>query len=154
MNEMSGLAEDADVAFILTTNRPDALEPALAARPGRVDLAVEIPLPDEDARRRLLELYGRAMPLRLERPEEIVARTAGVTASFIREVLRAAMLGAAEAGEEVVTDARLGAALDALLSDTARLTRVLLGGAPPAPVHRSWLTSLPHPADDDGRGPS
>ena len=46
MNQMSGLGEDADVAFVLTTNRPDALEPALAARPGRVDLAVEIPLPD------------------------------------------------------------------------------------------------------------
>jgi ATPase family associated with various cellular activities (AAA) len=40
MNQMSGLGDDADVAFVLTTNRPDALEPALAARPGRVDLAV------------------------------------------------------------------------------------------------------------------
>ncbi len=50
MNEMSGLAEDADIAFVLTTNRPDVLEPALAARPGRVDLAVEIPLPDGAAR--------------------------------------------------------------------------------------------------------
>jgi SpoVK/Ycf46/Vps4 family AAA+-type ATPase len=59
MNEMSGLGEDADVAFVLTTNRPDALEPALAARPGRVDLAVEIPLPDEVARRALLDLYAR-----------------------------------------------------------------------------------------------
>jgi ATP-dependent 26S proteasome regulatory subunit len=44
MNEMDGLEDDADIAFILTTNRPDALEPALAARPGRVDLAVELPL--------------------------------------------------------------------------------------------------------------
>jgi ATP-dependent 26S proteasome regulatory subunit len=44
---------------VLTTNRPDVLEPALAARPGRVDLAVEIPLPDEVARRALLDLYAR-----------------------------------------------------------------------------------------------
>ena len=43
---MDGLAEDADVIFILTRNRPDLLEPALAARPGRVDQATEIPLPD------------------------------------------------------------------------------------------------------------
>ncbi|MBA2455681.1 MAG: AAA family ATPase, partial [Nocardioidaceae bacterium] len=37
LNEMDGLAEDSDVVFLLTTNRADLLEPALAARPGRVD---------------------------------------------------------------------------------------------------------------------
>ena len=46
LNEMDGLAEDADVVFVLTTNRVDLLEPALAARPGRIDQAVEIRLPD------------------------------------------------------------------------------------------------------------
>ena len=46
LNEMDGLAEDADVVFVLTTNRADLLEPALAARPGRVDQAVELGLPD------------------------------------------------------------------------------------------------------------
>ena len=45
LNEMDGLAEDADVVFVLTTNRADLLEPALAARPGRVDQAVELDLP-------------------------------------------------------------------------------------------------------------
>src|SRR5262249_57028231 len=75
MNEMSGLGEDADVAFVLTTNRPDVLEPALAARPGRVDLAVEIPLPDDAARRRLLDLYTRGLDLELENADEVVART-------------------------------------------------------------------------------
>ena len=48
LNQMEGLAEDEDLLFVLTTNRPDLIEPALAARPGRVDLALEIPLPDAD----------------------------------------------------------------------------------------------------------
>ena len=39
LNQMEGLAEDEDLLFVLTTNRPDLIEPALAARPGRVDLA-------------------------------------------------------------------------------------------------------------------
>ena len=43
LDAMDGLASDADVAFVLTTNRVDMLERALAQRPGRVDLAVEIP---------------------------------------------------------------------------------------------------------------
>src|SRR5207302_982107 len=37
LNEMDGLRDDSDVIFVLTTNRPDILEPALAARPGRVE---------------------------------------------------------------------------------------------------------------------
>ena len=57
LNEMDGLAEDADVVFLLTTNRADLLEPALAARPGRVDQAVALELPDAEARRRLFDLY-------------------------------------------------------------------------------------------------
>ena len=49
LNEMDGIGEDADVIFVMTTNRADLLEPALAARPGRVDQAVEFPLPDAEA---------------------------------------------------------------------------------------------------------
>jgi hypothetical protein len=131
MNEMSGLAEDADVAFVLTTNRPDALEPALAARPGRVDLAIEIPLPDAAARRRLLDLYTRGLDLELANADEVVDRTAGATASFFRELLRKATLTTIEDGRDQVTDADLTRALDELLGETAALTRVLLGHAPP-----------------------
>ncbi|HEX7992369.1 MAG TPA: AAA family ATPase, partial [Streptosporangiaceae bacterium] len=43
LNEMDGLAADNDVTFLLTTNRADLLEEALAARPGRVDHAAELP---------------------------------------------------------------------------------------------------------------
>jgi ATP-dependent 26S proteasome regulatory subunit len=58
LNQMEGIEEDADLLFVLTTNRPDVIDPALAARPGRVDLALEVPLPDEAARRRLIRLYA------------------------------------------------------------------------------------------------
>ena len=50
LDAMDGAAPDADLLFLLTTNRADLLEPALAARPGRVDVAVEIALPDAPAR--------------------------------------------------------------------------------------------------------
>lgn len=52
--------EDADVVFLLSTNRADLLEPALASQPGRVDQAVHIELPDRESRRRLVELYQGA----------------------------------------------------------------------------------------------
>jgi ATP-dependent 26S proteasome regulatory subunit len=145
MNQMDGVGEDADVAFVLTTNRPDALEPALAARPGRVDLAVELPQPDAAGRRRLLELYGRGLDLRLADPGPIVERMSGVTASFVKEVLRKAALHAAEQGRREVTDADVNGVLDELLSETAALTRALLGGERPAAAAgdpRAWLGGL------------
>jgi SpoVK/Ycf46/Vps4 family AAA+-type ATPase len=94
LDAMEGAGPDADLLFVLTTNRADLLEPALAARPGRVDVAIEIDLPDAEARGRLLALYGRSVPLRLTGAEtrEIVERMEGVTASFLKELLRRAML--------------------------------------------------------------
>jgi hypothetical protein len=138
LNEMDGLGGDVDVTFLLTTNRPDLLEPALAARPGRVDHAAELPLPDADARRRLLELYRGSLVLDLSDPDEVITRTDGVTAAFIKELLRRAALLAAGAepardgnggGAPIrVTDAHLTGALDQLLDAKGRLTRMLLGG--------------------------
>ena len=132
LNEMDGLAGDADVIFALTTNRPDLLEPALTARPGRVDQATEMPLPDAECRRRLISLYGAGLDLRLEAPDEVIARTAGASASFIKELLRrSALFAAEEEGEIVVTDRHVNEALDELLVAGGTLTMRLLGGESP-----------------------
>jgi ATP-dependent 26S proteasome regulatory subunit len=136
LNEMDGLYSAADVTFLLTTNRADLLEPALASRPGRVDLAAELPLPDASARRRLIELYRGDLVMELADEETVISRTEGVTASFLKELLRKAALLACEAdsageGAIRVTDVELVAALDQLLDSRNQLTRVLLGGEEP-----------------------
>jgi ATP-dependent 26S proteasome regulatory subunit len=136
LNEMEGLNSAADVTFLLTTNRADLLEPALAARPGRVDLAAELPLPDADARRALLRLYQGNLVLDGVDLDQVIERTEGVTAPFLRELLRKAALIAAEADNDAaeadapirVAAAQLTAALDQLLGIQGQLTRVLLGG--------------------------
>jgi len=161
LNAMDGAAADADLLFVLTTNRADLLEPALAARPGRVDVAIEIDLPDADARRRLLALYGRIVSLQLSEADidEIVARTEGVTASFIKELLRRSVLATLEDGaaDAVVTARHVTQALDDLLDTSQQLTRSLLGvgndpdelpaggglGSLPPQRGRGWL--VPHP---------
>jgi SpoVK/Ycf46/Vps4 family AAA+-type ATPase len=94
LDAMDGAAPDADLLFLLTTNRADLLEPALAARPGRVDVAVEVSLPDAPARQQLLALYGRGVPLALtgEDIQRAVERTDGTTASFLKELIRRSVL--------------------------------------------------------------
>jgi ATPase family associated with various cellular activities (AAA) len=109
LNEMDGLTADADVLFLLTTNRPDALEPALAARPGRIDQRIELPLPDAASRRRLIDVYGRGLDVRAQRLDPLVERLDGVSSAHVKELLRkAALLAAMESeGPLVVEDRHL-----------------------------------------------
>lgn len=129
LNQMDGLADDADVLFVLTTNRPDVLEPALAARPGRIDQAISVPPPDEDCRRRLFSLYSQGLTLKVERLDEFIHKMDGVSAAFIRELLRkAAVFAATETdGELVVSDQHIDEALGELLVAGGTLTQSLLG---------------------------
>ncbi len=94
LDAMDGAAADADLLFVLTTNRADLLEPALAARPGgstsRSRSICPMPMPAGGCS----TLYGRSLPLTLSAGEtsDVVERTEGVTASFLKELLRRAML--------------------------------------------------------------
>lgn len=136
LDAMDGLDRDADVAFVLTTNRPDMLERALAQRPGRVDLAVEIPLPAHAERVRLLELYGRLVAFSPEALDAAAEQTEGTTASFARELVRRAVVAAA-LDNQPVSDSHLSAAVEDLMADAETLTRSLLGsgsGTAPGPV--------------------
>jgi DNA polymerase III delta prime subunit len=152
LNEMDGLQEDSDIIFLLTTNRADILEPALAARPGRIDLAVELPLPDLAGRRRLLELYAHGLQLPGVDLDSIADRIDGATPAYVKELLRkAAVLAAAEGAGLVVTNAYMEMAL-AELDEGGRLAQRLLGFRPEtelgdaggaAPTHRGAPTGFP-----------
>ena len=145
LNEMDGLNSAADVTFLLTTNRADLLEPALADRPGRVDLAAELPVPDAEARRRLIRLYRGTLVLDLAREDSLIERTEGVTAAFLKELLRKAALLSCEdeagSGPIRVTDSHLENALDQLLDGRNQLTRVLLGGGKPEDASQDRVTA-------------
>jgi len=140
LNEMDGLRNDCDVIFALTTNRPDILEPALAARPGRIDLAVELPLPDADGRRRLFELYARGLELAGIDLGEIVQRTDGVSPAYMKELLRKAALLAAEQDDPAGSQRHLDAAMDELAAG-GHLAERLVGFRPVEPhvaVHQQF----------------
>src|SRR5690606_26311568 len=86
----------------------------------------EIPLPDQDARRRMFALYATGLGLTDAAVRDAADRAEGVTGSFAKELMRRTVLTAARS-DRAVTDADLGAALDDLLSAGATLTRSLLG---------------------------
>ena len=130
LNEMDGLKEDADILFILTTNRPEQLESALANRPGRIDQAIEVPLPNDVGRTKLVRLYGKGLPLDETLVAEATQRTKGVSAAFIKELMRrVAQASIARDGGAAVESRDIGEALDDMLFAGGKLNVKLLGGA-------------------------
>jgi hypothetical protein len=128
LDAMDGVGADADVTFVLTTNRADILETALADRPGRVDLAIEIPRPDAGCRERLFRVYVRDLAVDADL-DPVVAGTEGVTASFVKEMIRRTVLASLRAGEHppVLRDAHFAAVLTEMNDERHALTRSLLG---------------------------
>ena len=131
MDEMDGLGAKSDTIFLLTTNRPEVLEPALAARPGRVDQAIYFPLPDRDCRRRLFDRFAKGLDLSAADLDDLLDRTEGASPAFIEELYRKAALMAAERGERSdplkVTHDDFTRALREILEFGGDLTRHLLG---------------------------
>jgi ATP-dependent 26S proteasome regulatory subunit len=128
LNEMDGLQEDAEVLLILTTNRPQQIEPALVSRPGRIDQAIEFPLPDEEGRAKLTKLYARGLEISDELLEAIVSRTKGVSAAFIKELMRrCAQFQIESSAGNVLTQPAVDAAIEEMLFTAGALNRRLLG---------------------------
>ena len=110
---MDGLEERGQITVIGTTNRVDAVDPALR-RPGRFYREIEIGVPDRAGRREILQIHTRGMPLgdgvELDRyPEttqgfvgadvEAVCREAAQTA--VREYVRATRAGDAASVDDI-----------------------------------------------------
>ena len=87
---MDGLSGRGETVVIGATNRPNALDPALR-RPGRFDREIEIPVPTSDARKIILEIQTRYMPLADDVDIEIIVeRTKGFVGADLSSLTREA----------------------------------------------------------------
>ncbi|WP_256402507.1 CDC48 family AAA ATPase [Halorubrum salinum] len=94
LTELDGLESLEDVVVIATTNRPDLIDSALL-RPGRLDRHVHVPVPDEEARRKILEVHTRNKPLADDVDLDALARkTEGYVGADIEAVAREASMNA------------------------------------------------------------
>lgn len=65
LNQLDGFSSNDKVKVIAATNRPDTLDPALL-RSGRLDRKIELPLPDEKSRMRIMQIHCRKMNVDME----------------------------------------------------------------------------------------
>jgi AAA family ATPase, CDC48 subfamily len=89
LTEMDGIVPLSNVVVLAATNRPDMLDPALL-RPGRFDRVIYVPPPDKEARKQILKIHTKRMPLAndvdLDRLAELTEDYTGADlAALVRE---------------------------------------------------------------------
>ncbi|PIZ50965.1 ATPase [Candidatus Woesearchaeota archaeon CG_4_10_14_0_2_um_filter_33_13] len=90
LTEMDGLESLNDVLVIAATNRPDIVDPALL-RQGRFDRVIFTPVPDEESRKKIFELYLKKMPVAKDvSANKLVEKTEGYVGADIDGVCREA----------------------------------------------------------------
>jgi len=101
LTEMDGMEELKGVVVLAATNRIDIVDPALL-RPGRFDIILELPLPEEQARYEIFKVHTKKKPLSMDiRLEELAKMTDGFSGAEIEAVCnRAAMLAIREFEKE------------------------------------------------------
>jgi transitional endoplasmic reticulum ATPase len=95
LTEMDGIEELKGVLVIAATNRKDMLDPALL-RPGRFDLLLEVPPPDQDGRSKIFQVHLKGKPVSADVEVRELARcTEGRTGADIELICQRAGLLAA-----------------------------------------------------------
>ena len=96
LTELDRASDNPNLVVLAATNRRNALDPALL-RPGRLETHIEVPEPDRDARRKILDVHTREKPLVDGVDLDTLAdETEGYSGAEIASVCREAALRAIE----------------------------------------------------------
>jgi transitional endoplasmic reticulum ATPase len=97
--QLDDIGRSGDILAVASTNRPDAVDPALI-RPGRIDRLIEVPLPETESKREILRIRmeraetiaGRKLFAEID-PDPILARTVKMSGADIAEVVQKVLEG-------------------------------------------------------------
>lgn len=121
MNQMEGFSPADDVVFLLTTNHLGAIEPAIIARPGRIDHIISLPKPNADLRRLLIKKSCAGVHATAD-IEAWVGRTDGYSPASLKELVRKACSASLMDGDTLrLTDAALEKAFKDLESQAQKI---------------------------------
>ncbi|OBK82871.1 ATPase [Mycolicibacter heraklionensis] len=108
LTELDGVNPLRDVVVVGATNRPELIDPALT-RPGRLEKLVFVEPPDADARRQILRVSGKSVPLHDDVDLDALAAdlegySAADCVALLREAALTAMRRSIDAADVTVAD--------------------------------------------------
>ncbi len=139
--ELDGFSGKHAVVVLAATNRPDVLDPALL-RPGRFDRHVTLSLPDKRARRAILDVHVRNLPLHANVDlDRVAAGTPGFSGADLKNLLNEAAITAARRSGSDITPVDLDEARDKVMMGTVRTLAIM-----PEEKHRLAVHEAGHTA--------
>lgn len=92
--QLDDIGRSGDTLAVASTNRPDAVDPTLI-RPGRIDRLIEVPLPENDGKREILQIHlARAEAIATRKLfadldlDALLARTVKMSGADIAEIVQ------------------------------------------------------------------
>ncbi len=148
LSEMDGFTGHETVIVLAATNRPDVLDPALL-RPGRFDRHVTLELPDKAARKAILEVHIRNVPLSSNVDLDIVAASCpGFSGADLKNLVNEAAIAAARDGTNEVSMHHFDDMRDKIIMGTVRTLAIQPDEHHRLAVHEAGHTAvaffLPH----------
>ncbi len=112
LGELDGFTPRGEVSIMAASNRPDILDEALL-RPGRFDRIVKIPLPEEDARMKIIKIHTSKMSVAKGiNYKDIIAETEGLSGADLRALCVEAGMNAIKSRRNQITNKNFTDALE------------------------------------------
>lgn len=123
--ELDGFESKQGIILMGSTNRPDVLDPALT-RPGRFDRHVNVPAPDMQGRKEILEVHAKKVKMDKDVNLEVIAKsTPGFVGADLANVINEAAILAARADKPAVETSDIEEAVERVMAGPQRKSRVI-----------------------------
>jgi cell division protease FtsH len=124
LSEMDGFERNDLIVVIAATNRPDVLDPALL-RPGRFDRRILVDRPELAARKAILAVHSKDMPLGPDvNLQHIAENTVGFSGADLANLVNEAALSATRDGRNDIVAENFSAAFDKIVLGDPRDTKL------------------------------
>ena len=113
--EMDGFAQNQDILVIAATNRKDVLDAALL-RPGRFDRIINVPLPDRNSRKSILQVHLKNKNIDENLNIDLLAEmSTGFSGAQLKNLVNEAAINAARLGSTIIQQENIEDALEKLV---------------------------------------
>ena len=112
LGELDGFTPRGEVSIMAASNRPDILDEALL-RPGRFDRIIKIPLPEEDARMKIIKIHTSKMSVAKGIDyKNLITETEGLSGADLRALCVEAGMNAIKSRRKLITNKNFKEALE------------------------------------------
>jgi cell division protease FtsH len=144
LSEMDGFERNDLVVVIAATNRPDVLDPALL-RPGRFDRRVLVDRPELAARKAILTVHAKGMPLGPDvNLQHVAENTVGFSGADLANLVNEAALSATRQGRDNIITENFSEAFDKIVLGDPRDTKLDAKEKNRVAIHESGHALVAH----------